>query len=211
MKDRQTGFDRASPTRVKRSGLSAQLMEACRGPYALPAFFVISTLESSGLPVPIDLAMVPIGVAMPRRLPLIVLIGTLGSTLGAIIGYVVGAFFMATLGHWLLELHGIQAEGALYLDFYGAEGWKAVAAAGITPLPFMVATVLSGAAGMNLPVFLATAFGIRLARFAMIGLMIRIFGAAIGKIIHGHSKAFTVMMIFVTILGFLALPLILSS
>lgn len=209
MKNRQTGLGHAAP--AKRRGLSSRLMEACRGPYALPAFFGVSALESAGLPLPIDMAMVPLGLAMPRRLPMIVLVGTLGSILGAVLGYVAGAFFMATLGQWLLGFYGVETEASLYLDFYGAEGWKAVVAAGITPLPFMVATVLSGAAGMSFPVFLGAAFGIRLLRFALMGLMIRIFGAAIAKIMTANSRSFAVVMIIATILGALLLPMILMT
>jgi len=164
MTDRQTDIE--TPT---RPGITQRLMAACEGPNALRAFFGISVLESSFIPLPIDLAMIPLGIAQPQRMPLIVLIGALGSTLGAVIGYIVGAFFMATLGQWLIGLYGYQGDIEAFRALYDAQGWKAVVTAGITPLPFTVATVMSGASGMAFHVFLIAAFGVRLVRFALMG------------------------------------------
>lgn len=203
MTDKQTvAVPGAEPDR----GVIHRLTEACRGPNALRAFFGVSILESSFVPIPIDLAMVPLGIAQPRNLPLIVLIGAVGSTIGAIIGYLIGAFFMATLGQWMIGLYGSSDDIESFRALYEAEGWRAVVVAGITPLPFTVATVLSGASGMAFHVFLAASFGVRLVRFALMGLMIRIFGVGIYRIMKKHTRGFTIVAIIATVLGFLALP-----
>lgn len=190
-------------------GWMASLMAACRGSRALPAFGAISFLESSLLPVPIDLAMVPLCMARPRQVWLIVLVGAVGSLLGAIFGYLIGAFFMEAIGNWLLGVYGIQDDFEQFRMLYDEKGWVAVAAAGITPVPFKVAAILSGAAGMRFDLFFAAAFGIRLLRFSLMAALIRIFGSGLQKILHRHTRKFTLFLVALTLLSFLFVPMLL--
>lgn len=192
--------------RPARRGPVRALMDACRGPYALPAFGGISVLESSFVPVPIDLAMVPICAAQRNRIPLIVLVGGIGSTIGAVIGYLIGALLMQTVGMWILDLYGFRDEFAAFQDLYEMHGWMAVVVAGITPLPFQVATLVSGAAGMSFGLFFVAAFGIRLVRFALMGAIIAAFGAALARLMERRAGTVAIVMTVLTILGFLALP-----
>jgi membrane protein YqaA with SNARE-associated domain len=191
------------------AGWVARLMDKCKGPKALHALGVLSFLESSLLPVPIDLAMVPICLARPKELWKIVLVGTIGSVAGAVFGYLIGAFFMDVIGGWLLSLYGMQDSFADFQELYAREGWRAIAAAGITPIPFKVAAIVSGAVAMPFHVFVLTAASIRLIRFALIALVIRIFGAGLQKILDAHSRKFTIIMVAVMIMGFLLVPALL--
>ena len=189
-------------------GVPARLVAACRGPRALPAFGVLSFIESSVGFIPIDLAMIPLGVAQRHRMSMIVLVGALGSLLGAIAGYMVGALLMNTVGWWLVGLYGVEESVSSFMVAYDDQGWKALVATGITPLPFTVATVMSGASGMSFPVFVAAAFGVRLMRFAVLGALILLFGEALSRLVAGHSRKVVVAAVIAAALGILALPLV---
>jgi membrane protein YqaA with SNARE-associated domain len=186
----------------------ARLMSACRGPKALPALGGLSFLESSVLPVPIDVAMVPICLARPKQTWLIILIGAMASVLGAIAGYLIGAFMMGTVGDWLLGLYGMHESYAKFEAMYADQGWIAVVIAGITPIPFKAAAIVSGAAGMRLDVFILAAFGVRFLRFAMIAFTIRLFGAGFQRILDNHSWKFTALVTVGTLAGFALIPLL---
>lgn len=197
-----------SEERPEARGLMSRLTAACRGPHALPAFGVVSFLESSLLPVPLDLILAPLCLARRRQFLLIVLIGTLGSVLGAILGYLIGAFFMETAGNWLLEFYGLKEQFSSFKEVYEANGWVAVAIAGITPVPFKVAAILSGAAAMRFDVFLAAVIGVRFVRFFLVTGVYALFGAGLERLLSRYSTAFTIVALVVTALGMLALPML---
>ena len=188
----------------------ARMLEAWRGPYALPAFFGVSFLESSLLPVPIDLAMIPLTIAQRSRAYLVVLIGTLGSVAGALLGYLIGFAFLETLGRPLIALYGLEASFEEFSTVYMETGWIAVLVAGITPIPFKVAAIISGAAGMNLWVFLGAAIFIRFVRFSLMAGTILLFGKAAASLLDNHSRTVATLAIAATIGGILMVPLLLQ-
>ncbi len=194
--------------RRAHAGWTARLMEACRGPRALPALGLLSFLESSFLPIPIDLAMIPICLARRQQFWLIVLVGAAGSVVGAIAGYMIGAFLMEVVGNWLINIYGMREGFSQFEVLYAEKGWLAVAVAGITPIPFKVAAIVSGAAGMRFDLFFCRSFGIRFFRFALIALMIRIFGPRLQKMLESHGGKFTLLMVAVMMFGFLLVPMI---
>lgn len=87
-------------------------------------------------------------------------------------------------------------------------GWMAVFIAGITPIPFKVAAILAGAAGMNLAAFIGAAMASRLLRFALMGAMIALFGKLLHRLVERHSKPFLAACMIVVVGGFLLLPMI---
>jgi len=194
--------------RPTRPGLTDRLVAACRGPAALRAFFGVSFLESSLLPVPIDLAMVPLGIAQPGKIWLIALIGTLGSVAGALLAYVLGAFAFDAAGAWMIDAYGMRNAFEAFQVEFEKSGWVALFLAAITPVPFKFAALLSGAMGMRIDTFLLVVFGSRLLRFGLMAATIRIFGSALQIVMGRHSKAFTIAAIAATLGGILLAPLL---
>lgn len=198
------------PSPPPPSGLGGRLIQACRGPNALRAFFGISFLESSLLPVPIDLAMVPLGLAQPKKLWLIALIGALGSVAGALLGYLVGFFAFETAGAWMIDSYGLRESFEAFREEFGRTGWLAVVFAALTPVPFKFGAILAGAMGMRIDLFLLVAFSARLLRFSLMALMIRIFGVALQAVMARHSRIFAILAIAATIGGILMTPFVLK-
>lgn len=189
-------------------GLTGWLMRLCSGPWALSAFGLISFLESAVLLVPIDAVMLPLVLAQPKRFWHIVLAGTLGSVLGAALGYMIGALAYEAVGRVIVDLYGMEADFEQLRATYASAGILLVLVAGITPIPFKLAAIVSGVAGMAFLPFLMAAIAIRFVRFALIGILIRLAGPGIRKLMDRHAGKMMLALAAVMAGGVLAAPLL---
>jgi membrane protein YqaA with SNARE-associated domain len=188
--------------------LLKRIMDTCKGPNAMPALFTASFLESSLLPVPIDLIMAPVCLAQPRKLWQIALVGACGSVCGALLAYALGALAYEFAGQWLV---GIWGKSDAFVDFqnqFASEGWKAVAIAGVTPIPFKFSAILAGTVAMPLQVFIGISFAVRLFRFFIIALVMRTFGQGFRMVTTKYSRTATTALILTTIAAMLLLPVL---
>lgn len=173
--------------------------------HAMSALFGVSFIESSVFPIPPDVLMIPMVLARRARAFLVALVATVGSVLGALLGYWIGAALMDSVGNWVLTVYGKeQAYAELAVRFAEYGGW-AVLFAALTPFPFKVITIFSGAVGLSLPLFLLTSVIGRATRFFIVAGLLWRFGPPIRDFIEKRlGLVFTVFMICL-IGGFLAL------
>lgn len=152
--------------------------------HALWALGFVSFIESSFFPIPPDVLMIPMILAAPHRAFLIATVATLTSVAGALLGYYIGWGMLETVGQAVLEFYG-KAEAfdsfALRYNDYGA--W-AVLIAGVTPFPFKVITIASGATGLSLPVFILSSLLARALRFFLVAGLLWRFGPPIRDFIE---------------------------
>lgn len=118
---------------------------------------VLSALEATVLPVPLEVLLVPYMVANRRRLWWIATLVLLGCLIGAVAGYAVGYLAWNGIGHPLVELFGYEAAWKRFVALFEAHGFWAIVAVGITPIPFQVAMLAAGAAQYPVPLFLLAA------------------------------------------------------
>src|SRR5690242_10970122 len=78
------------------------------------ALAAIAFADSSFLPVPPDLLLVPMALVRPDRLRLLLAICTLASALGAAVGYLIGCVLWTTVGAPLVELYGYSEQVASF-------------------------------------------------------------------------------------------------
>ncbi|WP_022707601.1 MULTISPECIES: YqaA family protein [Paracoccus] len=173
--------------------------------HADTALFSVSFIESSVFPIPPDVLMIPMVLAKRARAWIIAGIATLGSVLGALLGYWIGALLMDSIGQWVLNLYGKQhAYDTLAAQFAAHGGW-AVLFAALTPFPFKVITIFSGAVGFSLPLFILTSILGRAGRFFIVAGLLYRFGPPIRDFIERRlGLVFTIFMLCL-IGGFAAL------
>ena len=164
--------------------------------HAERSLFAVSFIESSVFPIPPDVLIIPMVLARRARAWAIAGIATLGSVLGALLGYWIGAVLMDSLGQWVLTAYGKEAAfDQLAARFAEYGGW-AVLVAALTPFPFKVITIFSGAAGLSLPLFVATSILGRGLRFYVVAGLLWRFGAPIRDFIERRlGLMFTLFMI----------------
>ncbi len=160
----------------------------------------ISFIESSVFPIPPDLMLIPMVQANQKRWWILALNATVFSVLGGIAGYFLGLFFYESLALPVLESLGKAEKVAEFKARILEYGGMAVFGAGLTPFPYKVITITSGAAGINFGIFVAASVMARSLRFFLVAGIVRLFGPRAEQIMKDHFAWFTVA-VFVAILA----------
>ena len=168
-------------------------------PYGTWALFLLAFTESSFFPIPPDILLIALAVAIPRKAFKYALVCSLGSVLGGCFGYLIGWQFMAGIGEKIIAFYGLGTKieyiGSLYKQY---DAW-AIGIAGFTPIPYKVFTISAGMFHINFPVFIFASLVSRSARFFLVGALIYIFGpkiqAFIDKYFNILAVAFTILLI----------------
>jgi membrane protein YqaA with SNARE-associated domain len=159
----------------------------------------IAFADSSFLPVPPDLLLVPMVLFRPERLRLLLVICTVASSLGATVGYMIGYGLWSVIGAPLIEFYGYADGFAAYQRLIGDWGVWIIIAKAFTPLPFKIAAIAAGVAAMDPVSFMiASIFG-RALHFAMVGTLLMLFGGRILTLVARYEKPFAVISILVLV------------
>ncbi len=153
-------------------------------PYALWALAVVSFAESSFFPIPPDILLIPLILAAPNRAFLIAGICTIASVLGGGLGYLIGAQLFDLLGQPILELYGKMADFEAFKIRFAEYGHWAVLTAGVTPFPYKVITITSGATDLPFVSFMMWSLIARGLRFFIVAALLWKFGAPIKAFIE---------------------------
>lgn len=165
-------------------------------PQALWALAFVAFVESSVFPIPPDILMIPMIIAMPRRAFVIAGVATVSSVLGGLFGYWIGAVLFDSVGQPILAFYGKEAHFATFSETYNAWGAWAVLIAGITPFPYKVITILSGSTGLNFTVFMIASIAARGLRFFLVAALLWKYGAPIRDFIERRlGLMFTLAML----------------
>lgn len=189
-------------------GLYNWTMSLAASPYALFALAAVSFIESSFFPIPPDVIMIPMIIATPRRAFLIAGVATVASVLGGLFGYYIGAFLFDTVGQPIFDFYGKSDAVAAFSEKFNAYGAWAVLVAGVTPFPFKVITIMSGATGLSLPVFIVSAIIARALRFFLVAALLWKFGAPIRDFIERRLGLVFVIFCVLLIGGFFLIGLL---
>lgn len=167
------------------STLKARTLDLARSPNAERTLFAISFAESSFFPLPPDLLLGPMAAADPSKWLRYAFTCTVASVLGGILGYAIGMFLMDSVGEAILSFFGYAGERRAALEAQYAEyGLWVILAKGLTPIPYKLVTIVSGALHFSLPVFIAASIVTRGARFALVAWLFQRFGPQIAPLIE---------------------------
>jgi membrane protein YqaA with SNARE-associated domain len=179
-----------------------------QSPYALWALAIVAFVESSVFPIPPDILMIPMIIARPSRAFVIAGIATLSSVAGGAFGYWIGLAFFDSIGLPVLEFYGKTGSFETFRQHYNDWGAWAVLIAGVTPFPYKVITILSGATGLSFGVFMVASVVARGLRFFLIAALLWKFGAPIRDFIERRLGLVFTIAILLLIGGFVALRFI---
>ncbi|WP_299814851.1 YqaA family protein [uncultured Jannaschia sp.] len=153
-------------------------------PQAIWVLAVVSFIESSVFPIPPDVLLIPMVLAAPHRAWIIAGVCTVASVAGALLGYAIGYFAWESLGEPILSALGKGDNFEPFRLRYNEWGAWAVLIAGITPFPFKVITILSGATGLSIPVFVVSSIVARGLRFFLVAALLWRFGPPVRDFIE---------------------------
>ena len=165
----------------------------------------VSFAESSVFPIPPDAMLIPMCLARPDRAYRYALICTIASVLGGILGYAIGYFLFEAVAAPVLRAYGYADALVRFQEWYDRWGAMVILVKGLTPIPYKIVTIASGAASFDFSVFLIASIVTRGARFFLVAALIRRFGAPIQAFIEKRLTLVTTVAAVVVFLGFVAL------
>lgn len=180
-------------------------MSLAATPHAEKGLFAVSFTESSFFPIPPDVLLIPMVLSEPRRWIRIAIICTLGSVIGAFLGYAIGMFLYESIGVWILEAYGAADKFEKIAAWYNTYGGWGVLFAAITPFPYKVLTIFSGATGLNIFVFALVSIVGRSFRFFLVAWLLSKFGEPIRLFIEKYLGLLFTLFMLLLIGGFYAI------
>jgi membrane protein YqaA with SNARE-associated domain len=182
------------------------LAGAPRAPWWLAA---VAFAESSVFPIPPDALLIPMVLARPDRAWRFAAICTVASVIGGALGYLIGYTVFDQLMRLPVAhvLFGPDPLGA-FQDWYGRWGLAVILIKGLTPIPYKIVTIASGAAKFSFPVFMAASLITRAARFFLVAALLRLFGTPVRDFIERRLTLVTSALAVGIVGGFLALKLL---
>ena len=171
---------------------------------ALPAIGVIAFLESSIFPIPPDVMLVPMVLANRKKAFTIAAVCTVCSVLGGLLGYAIGFYFFETIGAWLVKTYGLQTGLQSFRHGFAEYGTWIILIKGLTPIPYKLVTIASGAAHFDLFTFVWASIVTRGARFFIVSALLWKYGEPIRAFIEQRLTLVTWLFLIALVGGFVA-------
>ncbi len=137
---------------------------------------LVSFAEASFFPVPPDVVLVPMALARPGLAWRYAAICTAASVAGGALGYLIGYALFDQLAAPLLHAYHYDAAFARFQETYARWGLWVILVKGLTPIPYKIVTIASGAAKFDFAVFMAASAATRGARFFLVATLLHFYG-----------------------------------
>ncbi|MEX1222191.1 MAG: VTT domain-containing protein [Idiomarina sp.] len=177
--------EQVKPNATKAQGWLQKLLDS---PHALVLIFVLSFMESLVIPIPLELVLIPFMLIERDRIWKIATATLLGCLLGATLGYSLGWFMFDTAGQWALNSFGYQQAYQEFSQQFEQDGFWAIIAVGVTPIPFQVAMLTAGASQYSFALFMLATLLARGIRYFGLALLILWLGDPVLQLWQRHSR-----------------------
>ena len=169
---------------------------------------IVAFAESSFFPIPPDALLVPMALARPDRAWRFALICTIASICGGALGYFIGYALFDVLAKPVLDFYGYGAKFAAFQAMYADWGLWIILIKGLTPIPYKIVKIASGAAKFNFWLFMAASIVTRGARFFIVATLLHFWGDAVKDFIERRLTLVTTGVAVGIVGGFLALRML---
>jgi membrane protein YqaA with SNARE-associated domain len=173
-----------------------------RAPLALGA---VSFAESSFFPIPPDILLIPMVIARRAKAFAYAALATVTSVLGGAAGYAIGAFLFLQVAQPILAFYGYLDKFEQFGDRFNEFGAWIVFIAGVTPFPYKVITIASGATGLDFAVFMVASVLARGLRFFVVAGLLYLFGPPIRTFIEKRLGLMFTIFVVGLVGGFVAI------
>lgn len=113
----------------------------------------LSFAESSFFPIPPDVMLISMGLALPQKSWRYALIATIFSVIGGIFGYLIG-FYGIKLIYPYIEISSYHQQFLAVSSWMQNKGVWVVILGSFTPFPYKIFTIAAGAMHLSLPAFI---------------------------------------------------------
>ena len=166
---------------------------------------VVSFVESSFFPVPPDALLIPMVLARPDRAWRLAFVCTVASVAGGALGYLIGYALFDVLAEPILRAYHYQDAFAAFQAKYAEWGLWVILIKGLTPIPYKIVTIASGAARFNFGIFMLASAATRGVRFFAVAGLLRTWGEPVRAFIEKRLTLVTTALLIGIVGGFLLL------
>jgi membrane protein YqaA with SNARE-associated domain len=166
---------------------------------------VVAFAESSFFPIPPDALLVPMALARPDRAWRLAFVCTVASVTGGALGYLIGYALFDVLAEPILRAYHYQDAFAAFQATYARWGLWVILIKGLTPIPYKIVTIASGAARFDFAVFMLASAATRGLRFFAVAGLLRYFGEPVRDFIERRLTLVTTALGVGIVGGFLLL------
>src|SRR3954447_12763016 len=147
-------------------------MSLATGPEGVWALAFVAFIESSVFPLPPDLILIPMILAAPDQAWQLATVATLSSVAGGWVGYAIGYYAFETIGQRVLRFYGAGEKYRALEALYRKWGVWIIILKGMTPIPYKLVTIASGAFHFGLGKFTIASIVCRALRFFMLAALL---------------------------------------
>lgn len=184
------------------------VIEKAATPGALWVLAALSFAESSLSPLPPDPLLIPMILANRKKAWFLAGVCTATSVAGGILGYTIGYYFFEAVGWKILEMYDLVSAFYKLKEWFHAWGFWIILVKGLTPIPYKVVTITSGATDLNFSTFLLASILSRGGRFYLEALLFWKYGEKMNAMLKKHSTLLTIGLIVLLVLGFVVIKYI---
>lgn len=179
-------------------------------PYAVPALAIIAFTESSFFPLPPDILLIALTLAIPANGLWYAAVCSAASVLGGILGYGIGWGFWEIVNGFFLTYVFSEALFNQVGAYYADNAFFYIFTAAFTPIPYKVFTIAAGVWHERVSLttlVLASVIG-RSLRFFLVAGLIQAFGNPIKQFIDKYFDLCSLGFVGLLILGFIVIKLL---
>lgn len=184
------------------------MINLASSPHAMYFLFAVAFIESSFFPIPPDIMLIPMVLAMPSKAWRIAGVATAASVLGGFFGYAIGIFFFDLIARPILEFYGYLHQFDVFKDYYHEWGAWIVFGAGVTPFPYKVITIASGVVHLDLAVFALASVAARGLRFYLVAWLLKKYGEPMKEFIEKNLGMLSIIFLLLLLGGFVCIKLL---
>lgn len=166
---------------------------------------IIAFSEAIIFPLPVDPLLVAMAIANRKRALLLGVATTICSVLGGAVGYLIGLYFIDTIGIKIIEFYRLENSYLLISSKFETYSFITLLTAAISPLPYKLFTIAAGTFNINFITFLTASIIGRGGRFMLEAWLIYIFGDQIKEFIDKYINLLIFLFSLLLIGGFIIL------
>lgn len=178
------------------------VMELAAHRHAVWWLAAISFIESSIFPIPPDVMLIPMIMAVRHQAWWFATVCTVSSVIGGYLGYAIGYFLYETVGAWVIKAYGLAEKFDALRKGFDEYGVWIILIKGATPIPYKLITIASGVFQFDLTAFSLASVASRGFRFFLVAILLWHFGPVIRDFVEKRLMMVTTVGVILLVGGF---------